>query len=134
MKTLSSYAIGSKQQLKLIEVGNQKLLLGVSPDNINYLTEIDAAKSSQTQVTQAQPVMNQQLPNAAKTLQSYKKASSKIIESDEKARRVPQKAKSGATKMENPIAENSSNGNPEQKSIEDVTNMIRRKLKNLPNV
>ena len=37
IKTIASYPISQKQQLKLVEVAGEKILLGVSGDNISYL-------------------------------------------------------------------------------------------------
>ena len=41
IKTLATYPISPKQQLKLVEVAGEKILLGVSGDSISYLKTVD---------------------------------------------------------------------------------------------
>ncbi len=137
MKTLATYPISPKQKLTLIEVGKQKLLLGVSPENINYLTEINKENNATSLPYQhAQPIHNPTLPQ---TNQNYKESTK--IESIKAKTLNPEKKPNPYTKlnksdMDSHVKDNRSTKEVvgDQKSIEDVTNLIRRKLKNLPNV
>ncbi len=45
IQTISSYAISAKQRLTLVQVGQEQVLLGVSPDSINFLKTIDQGAS-----------------------------------------------------------------------------------------
>jgi len=45
IQTISSYALSPKQRLALVQVGQEQVLLGVSPDSINFLKTIDQGSS-----------------------------------------------------------------------------------------
>ena len=51
IKTIASYPISQKQQLKLVEVAGEKILLGVSGDNISYLKTLEDTNSNSNKVT-----------------------------------------------------------------------------------
>jgi len=46
MKVLSSVSLGQKQKLTLVQVGSQQILLGITPDNINLLTNVETRPHS----------------------------------------------------------------------------------------
>lgn len=41
MRALDSMVVGAKQKLSLIQIGDEKILIGISPDNISFLTKVD---------------------------------------------------------------------------------------------
>lgn len=43
MKTLSTLALAPRQKISLIQVGNERLLIGISPDQITFLSAIGAS-------------------------------------------------------------------------------------------
>lgn len=47
MKVLSNLSISGRQRLSLVQVGSQQILIGVSPDNISFLTEVHARPKNQ---------------------------------------------------------------------------------------
>ena len=42
IKTLANHVLSPKQKITLIQVAGEKILLGVTPDNISFLTSIDS--------------------------------------------------------------------------------------------
>ena len=161
LRTLASHKLAPKQSVTLIEVGKQKVLLGVSPDGISYLTSIDENKNqapapapapapAHTMVREPLVPRLQQkadfdrqqgqnlrssVPN--KTLES-------LTEKDTLRKKQPAKSKSTSPALERMLSSDESSGvrtkfssqktEGDSKSIEDVTNLIRSKLKNLPSV
>jgi flagellar biogenesis protein FliO len=68
MKTLATLPLAAKQRLSLIEVAGEKILLGVTPENISFITTIDtgskvALSQASTQSPQAFAGMLQESPN-----------------------------------------------------------------------
>ena len=57
MKTLSSMPLAAKQKLSLVQVGNQKLLLGVTPENISFLTAIEGENQSRQRRSDPPPAV-----------------------------------------------------------------------------
>lgn len=52
MRILSNLSLSSRQKLALVQVGNQQILLGVSQDNINFLTNVESG-ANRTKPNQA---------------------------------------------------------------------------------
>lgn len=44
MKILSNINLSARQKLALVQVGSQQILIGVSPDNITFLTNVESTK------------------------------------------------------------------------------------------
>lgn len=169
MKTLASFPVAPKQRLTVVEVGGQKLLLGISPDNINYLTEIRETShqlrsqqildhiSQRPQKTQVQlgqqspqePMQSPPIPAEKAIPPTVAKSTSPKLQGDavrtqlSSQAKSPTPARSGASQIQQkkpPITRQASSKSnegldlEEPSSIEDVTNLIRRKLKDLPRI
>ena len=148
MKTLASYPLAPKQKLTLIQVGHQKILLGVSPDSISYLTTIEENQPTgniQNHMVNQTRAQFLQEPNSSVT-QPIRSSTQKKLEPLPKKTRtdsptsVAEKIlRSGSSAMDTQgkyegVRAEFSSKKSEPKSIEDVTNLIRSKLKNLPSV
>lgn len=158
MKTLASQKLAPKQTLTLVEVGGQQVLLGVSPDGISFLTSIDdtpkvtappqmMSSHAPQQVSATPnpllqspkgPTMNQSAGRANQMLESLTKKTMEPKANYQRKSTSPSLDKIMAEKDYEGVKTNFSSqtkASPnESKSIEDVTNLIRSKLKNLPSV
>ena len=136
MKTLATHPLAPKQNLTLVEVASQKILLAVSPDGISYLTTIEENKVK-TQISQnqsvdpapARPIISRPAPKLNPTLDSINRSTENKVESV--AERILNRAESPKDSVQTKIK---SNRKDSSRSIEDVTNLIRSKLKDLPTV
>lgn len=144
MKTIASYSVAPKHKLALVQVGGQQILLGVGPEGINFLTAMNSAVAPTSQPFVMAPqapmmALEETQSRASERTQSLRK---KLVEEKASKELTPSVAKGKKTSTFSvavgdegitPVAhEETVVGG--QKSIEDVTNLIRRKLKNLPNL
>lgn len=158
MKMLDSVHLAPKQKLTLMDVGGQQILLGVSPDGINYLTTVTPREKGQNpqlmarsgpsvDVERAAPAVRPALPKPE--VQSAKtQVSSDVRAKKQTPTSIPQKEPvvrpenlvsnerkrisvriddEGVHQVRNPKVEKVS---PD--TLEDVTKLIRSKLKNIP--
>lgn len=143
MKTLGTYALAPKQNLQLIEVGSEKILLGVTPDNISFLTKI-GRESASPHGTEPKN-QNSRGPSALLPSPKSRHVSKKIQQKAPVKKKVARN--NSKVKSSEPREKSSSNistydrkGLPKVVSqdpsptIDDVTNLIRRKLKDLPSI
>jgi len=180
MKTLASFPLAPKQRLTLVEVGGQKILLGISPDNINYLTEIsdqpshskrsqqilehigqhkpkitignpESISSSASRVVAPRPNTSTDIEEPMRSKQQY---SGPKLKDEAFSAQLSQRPLAGQSSVSTRAGANSTSArqkrNPSSSrgqdlnqptnkasdptSIEDVTNLIRRKLKDLPKI
>lgn len=130
MKVLSSISLGQKQKLTLVQVGTQQILLGLTPDHISLLTNIED-KSSQGGFARALETAN---PNAEIRLKSPAEigpgAARKTLTTPAvKSRAVGNTRGSNiniAVGEDGPVEMKSS------KSEDDITKILRDRLRNLP--
>ncbi|SMF66519.1 flagellar biosynthetic protein FliO [Pseudobacteriovorax antillogorgiicola] len=155
MRTVASYSLAPKQNLTLVEVGRHQVLLGVSPDGINYLTSIPPDQPSSvgpshdslSYVRRSEsPLLNQtkaplggQKPMnsnpAMETMNPVNRVMKKVAKEAEKGKRnEPQMNRDQGQEYEGVKTSFSTQKSGDSRSIEDVTNLIRSKLKNLPSV
>lgn len=141
MKTLASYSLAPKQNLTLVEVGKQQILLGVSPDGINYLTSISDQKEAAQEkpVHRAMPIhQNTTLPKPRMQKEVLRKPlkQSSELQRNRVSKTEPSDNQSSAIRDRNSYDRTgkSKTISDESRSIEDVTNLIRSKLKDLPNI
>ena len=142
MRTLGTYALAPKQNLQLIEIGSEKILLGVTPDNISFLTKIGRESGS----LQGTEYKSERTQESSTLLPSPKRPVSKKLQQKASVRKkAPRKNAKG--KVTEPMAKATSDiatydrqGLPKatnkdpSPTIDDVTNLIRRKLKDLPSI
>ena len=174
IKTLATYSLTQKQQLKLVEVAGEKILLGVSGDNISYLktleddaNKFEANNLSNQRVVERSPLQLEKRENKVqrkpdpvshpaptaslkkpknRSVSNYGKATDADAESniamkmlskqntdfsDERNVEISSKRKGATTKEAMASSEKSSRND---KAVEDVTKLIRKKLQNLPKV
>ncbi|MFW7381835.1 MAG: flagellar biosynthetic protein FliO [Oligoflexus sp.] len=173
MKTLASFPLAPKQRITLVEVAGQKILLGVSPENINFLTEIHDTTSHTKRSQQIlnhisqkktkmiakdnpakSPIMTHSkvsLGEAVREKSSTKSYAGAQIQGEAFATNLSGAQKKTDANFQNKVGdqaatknvsrnfasestENHSSKNIDPSSIEDVTNLIRRKLKDLPKI
>lgn len=123
IRALSTYNLAPKKNLTVLEVGGQKILLGVSSDQINYLTTLeDKTEKKKASVSQSFSELVQSpppKPNRAQVKKSTPKAPQKALPANP-LKPVAQKP---------PLQKMARND-----ALEDVTSLIRKKLKNLPQI
>ena len=115
LETLATHSITSKQKLQLIRIGSQKILIGVTPENIQFLTNINPEPPTPTIQNPKVAPARQIKPKKARPQQTISTTKSNP------PKKVPKIKQKPAPQMS-------------QTAINDVTNLIRQKLKNLPNV
>ncbi|RZA21933.1 MAG: hypothetical protein EOP10_16055, partial [Proteobacteria bacterium] len=153
LKTLATHALGPKQKITVIQVGGEQILLGVSPEGINFLTSL----RSQTEGP-SMPRMPIDPSLYQKTLSPTPKRPA-LRESNEPLSRPSPLARSesrptrdtesrgggvepgssirygvGDEGIKNFKGRPSASSNQNDESLEDVTRLIRKKLKDLPKV
>jgi flagellar biosynthetic protein FliO len=131
MRVLSSISIGQKQKLTLVQVGGQQLLLGVTAESINLLTSIDQ-RGTATQFSRAlenaNPDAEIKLKSPAELTPAAKRQP--LTASTVKARSLgPTKGSSinVAIGEDGPV-----NVRSNSKKDDDITKILRDRLRNLP--
>jgi flagellar biogenesis protein FliO len=138
MRTLATKQINQKQRIELMEIGGEKILLSIGPDQVNYLTTLarSAPITNHNTETARAPIRVQ--PSQAQAAIAAPKTEKAAVA---RANTQASKAQPSQTKRVN-VAINdeikmeykrSSERKPNE-AISDVTRMIREKLKNLPGV
>lgn len=151
IKTLATHALGPKQRISVIQVGQEQILLGVSPDGINFLTSLKQQSAEGPRI-QLDPSMYQKTlspspkraireASGAEPLQKSRSPETRAEPRSSEARL--DRAESGSSirygvgdagiKNFKESGSGASAGR-DQESLEDVTRMIRKKLKDLPKV
>lgn len=144
MKTIASYNLAPKHKLALVQVGGQQVLLGVGPEGINFLTSMNTApvapqpsyvmapQAPMMALDETQAIASERTQNLRKKLLA-EKASKEAEAPVARAKKTSTFSVAVDDDGIKPVPNEESVGGG-QKSIEDVTNLIRRKLKNLPNI
>ncbi len=149
MKTLATYSLAPKRDIALVQVGSQKILLGVSQDNISFLTNIvDQQQSSFQAMLMAGGTQSQSYPQSNPQINPQRKAQPALSESKEAA--SPKKKNPGQPVRPKPPIRNiaseevakspavqvdlNASGEGRRVAMSDVTNLIRQKLKDLPSI
>lgn len=120
LRSLASHTVAPKQKIELIDVAGQQVLIGVTPGNINFLTMIQPKDNSMQVIQQQVPPRQvtsprpKQLPEQTPRVQTHTKPSQKV-----------------QSKIPSNYTKKSAHQND---AINDVTKLIREKLKNIPSV
>lgn len=144
LKTLASHNLGPKQKITVVQVGQEQILLGVSPDQISFLTSLKKAEAPLGGLT-LDPVLaaqrvQQALPKRPPTLDEVlPKASQKKTAPTEKK---PEPGSSIAYGISDQGVKNYKGSSQAQArasssdsdAVDDVTKLIRKKLRDLPKV
>jgi flagellar biogenesis protein FliO len=131
MRVLSSISIGQKQKLTLVQVGGQQLLLGVTAESINLLTSIDQRATTaqfSRALENANPDAEIKLKSPAELTPATKRQP--LTASTVKARSLgPTKGSSinVAIGEDGPV-----NVRSNSKKDDDITKILRDRLRNLP--
>ena len=150
MKSLATYPLAPKKNLNLIQIGQQKILLGVSPESIHFLTNIEPDTPSGYQ--EAQIDKNQKrdrfqdllIAKANTVPPTPKKESYAGAATKQKKKAAPlagqakkpvqtKTPKAKKTKQNNAKKQNAMLAHTDKNvALQDVTSLIRQKLKDLP--
>lgn len=147
MKVLSNLSVSGRQRLSLVQVGSQQILIGISPDNISFLTEVTPKARQQS----AQQSFSNHL------LHSDPNAEVKLKQADVGAQRPSRKPSDAATAQrpnvtakqiqptnrvnvrvgDDGVSDLRSRGVKNDRGsadqpFDDITKIIRDRLKNLP--
>ncbi len=141
LKTLATHALGPKQRITVIQVGSEQILLGVSPDSINFLTALNRGPNNGMQMSMPQSIDSQVLQRTLSPAPKRAPRAEGLAEplaksrAEPKADNKPEPGSSIRYGVGDAGIKNFKDGAPrEQESFEDVTRMIRKKLKDLPKV
>lgn len=162
MQTLNHLVLAPKQKLSLVQVGNEKLLLSVSPEGISLITHLNKNDSTPAKRKVHEPIQNiNNQEMSALMMQTIKNRQAQVIKSPDIPPRqrpktkattpIPQqklvaeendKPKVSETKKSKAVSymidddgiKSAQKKNPTEKAIEDVTQLIREKLKSLPKI
>jgi len=146
LKTLATHSVGPKQKLTVIQVGNEQILLGVSPDSINFLTSLK--KPQEAQKLTLDPSMYQKqaiLPKndgpikRPKVLEELNQQKSAARPRPPSREDLPEPGSAisygiGDQGIKNMKASAPTRRVEEPSSVDDVTRMIRKKLRDLPKI
>jgi len=135
LKLISSHVLAPKQKIQLLEICGQKILLSVSPEGINYLTSIPEPSKPQT-VSQRLPEQSvSQTTRVVPPRQEHPKQLSgpKPVQQSNTTGYLPNKAQvaNRYSQKQQPVA-TAKHDSQSATAINDVTKLIREKLKNLP--
>lgn len=133
LKILSSINLGQKQRLTLVQVGTQQILLGVGQDTINMLTTIESKSKNANFATQLQMAN----PNAEIRLKAPEelpvvKSPRRTLSTASSA--TSSHAKTTSTSINIAIDDEGPRSIPNKsaKKDDDITRMLRDRLRNLP--
>lgn len=133
MRVLSSIAVGQKQKLTLVQVGDQQLLIGIGPESINLITSIE----QRPKVANFANALETANPNAEIRLKAPDQVTPtrptrKPISASTLPSRPVASIKGNSINVgigeDGPINMKSQNGNKES----DITKILRDRLRNLP--
>jgi flagellar protein FliO/FliZ len=163
-KTLAVHSLGPKQKIAVVKVGEQRLLLGITPSNISILQNIDlpmtaasaAAPAVPARIEAPRPKVHRPIPgkNISKSapapihegnetdiqrprrLPNYRNVTTddrrETAPTNYAARRLEAEDGSGvATKLSSRAVDNQDGNYSPRKNVEDVTKLLREKLKTL---
>lgn len=130
LKTLATHALGPKQKISVVQVGQEQFLLGISPDSINFLTSLRKEEAPRVQIDPQlfQKSIAPKAPVREKVLNE--------VRSPEKPQR--KEAVEPGSSIRYGVGDqgikNLKASPKEPESVDDVTRLIRKKLKDLPKV
>lgn len=144
LKTLATHALGPKQKISVIQVGQEQILLGISPDGINFLTSLKP-QTAEVPRMHLDPSMYQKTLSPSpkrpsrETLgaESLQKRRSPESRAEPRAESRSDRAEPGSSiryGVGDAGIKNFKESGRDQESLEDVTRLIRKKLKDLPKV
>jgi flagellar biogenesis protein FliO len=143
MKTIASHSLAPKHKLTLVQVGPERILLGVSPDGIQYLTTIkDGDKGylpSESGFT-LEPPQRRAIPVPRhKVISEAPPSASRPAKNSHYQRggRINSVVGDDGIKdlgVQGDDFEHQKPAASANKAIEDVTSLIRRKIKNMPSI
>lgn len=150
MQVLHNLAISPKQRLSLVQVGNERLLLAISPDQVSLIStianpEVSRMPAMQPMHSPSAPAITQSqaprkmmappppAPRVAAprpVAQTHTPSAEAAVEPKINPRKINYAiSDDGITELKVPGRAGKQNSN---QAIDDVTKMIREKLKNLP--
>jgi flagellar biogenesis protein FliO len=145
MKVLNNISVSGRQRLSLVQVGNQQILIGISPDNITFLTNVESKQrieqaSFANQLLNATPGQDTRLKvdQDSRRLQGKVSVQSAVTpRPGVKAKQVVQPSRVNVSVGDDGISTLTAKGvknnlgSPDQ-PYDDITKMIRDRLKNMP--
>jgi flagellar biogenesis protein FliO len=136
MRTISTLPLAARQKLSLVQIGDRKILLGVTPENISFLTSIDppqkfAAASAADAAYQRRQYSAPVEQFVSKQRVEHESEQPKLerkprVNVQPKAPSPGEGATSKTSQMNDALAS--------EDTIGDVTRLIREKMKSLPRI
>lgn len=142
LKPIATYSIGPKQRLTLIEIQNKMILLGVSSDNIQYLysspdpeptleSSITPKNTAPREIREEKRIPPRETILEGKNSRQYNREpkirqTSEFNQGNYLSSEVDKRPHETKLSKKAPIKPS--------KAIEDVTSLIRKKLKDLPSI
>jgi hypothetical protein len=138
VKTLATHPLGPKQKLTVVQVGQEQILLGVSPDSINFLSTLNRKPEAISRTSLEMPPISK--PSMPPQKREVLEAAPLRKSAPKKALATEEGPRSGGSISygigDDGIKNLKTTRSPQadQDSIEDVTKLIRKKLRELPKV
>jgi flagellar biogenesis protein FliO len=155
MVSLGSLSLGPKQQVSLIQVGKERLLLSVGPGGISLLKDMDAPKitfapnppsvQAKSPVAAPKKIQSAAVPritggsdskreNPSLTSQIPARTAAEKLSEESPAVRatISNRSNERMTSENSRTASDPKTARRPPETIEDITNLLREKLKNLP--
>ena len=129
MRVLSTISLGQKQKLTLVQVGTQQILLGLTPDSISLLTNIEDKSHEKfaRALESANPNAEVRLKNPAELTPGH--ARKTLTTPAVKSRPV---SNTRGSSINIAIGEDGPMDMKPSKSEDDITKILRDRLRNLP--
>jgi flagellar biogenesis protein FliO len=151
MKILSHLNISPRQRLALVQVGSQQILIGVSPDQISFLTEVDqkprqtfnaqllnASPSAEIKLKQVDEPQNRPTrtvdPTSAPQKMAVRAKQIPVAKASTTGNRINVAvgdAEEQSSNIKRSLSQRSDKGHADQ-PFDDITKLIRDRLRNLP--
>ncbi len=155
MKTISTMHVGPRQKLALVQVGSETVLLSISPTGVQFLTNVggQSPRSQPVQMMQMAAAPMQQISapatksfeervteNDVDQLEEVQTSRPRVKPANRQGATTSKKVRvaitdSGISNLESAAeatAESRTSGKSSEKPSDDITRLIREKLRNLP--
>ncbi len=142
LKTLATHTLGPKQKITVVQVGGEQILLGVSADQISFLTSLkkgDAANGLTLEPTHSPLRPQAAVPRRPPSLDDA--GSKPLSRSSRGVEKMPEPGSSISYGISDQGVKNfKGQAQPQNRSaadanaMDDVTKLIRKKLRDLPKV
>ncbi|MCX6126552.1 MAG: flagellar biosynthetic protein FliO [Proteobacteria bacterium] len=147
MKILSNLSISGRQRLSLVQVGSKQILIGISPESISFLTEVQTQQKQQPSHSFASQLLQETGVSDIKLKQADASAQQRQVKRpvdlataprpQVRPKQITQPNRVNIGVGDDGVSDLRSRGikndqGPVDQPYDDITKMIRNRLKNMP--